>query len=112
MTAAYTLSPSRCCLRNQTRVQLAFLPALSVVERNRLAGLAQSLCGVSTAEPTGYLLTPGRARKCALLFEGGFRHDPTERGHVYVGPSGRRLRRDAALAEAIRNKNTTAIQAA
>ena len=81
-----------------TRVELAFLPTMPVAERNRLAGLAQGLRGVSQAEPTGYLLLASHATKCLLLYEAGFRHQPGRSQHYFFGPDGVRRSLHAAVA--------------
>lgn len=100
MPTYFTLTPDRGYTPNQRRVQLAFLPAMPAEESNRLAGLARCLQGVSTAEPTGYLLTPGRARKCVLLFEVGFKYQPTDCWNYFSHAGGKRLTLSEALARA------------
>lgn len=108
----FKVSSDRLRTLSHPRRQIAFLPAMPVAERNRLAGLAQGLRGVSTSEPTGYLLTPARAAKCLILFKAGFSHAPSETDHYFAQTDGRRLSLAEAVAQAKNIAATTAIKAA
>ncbi len=68
---------------NAKRVQLTFLPSLSENNRKRISGLAQGLMGRPMIEPDGYILTPGQAKKCVLLYQAGFEYTPTKLYHRF-----------------------------